>query len=237
MELRKGDIVNLGFGIPSFMASVAAEEDLVDQITFTIEHGAVGGVPLTGLQFGAAVNPEAIIDSASMFDFLIGGGITVASMAFAEVDAKGNVNVSRLNKVPHALSGAGGFIDILHTVRRILFCGTLTAGGIEAKVEDGRVQMIKEGRVIKYVRELQHRTFDAGFALEKGQNVLYASERAVFQLTEEGLILTEIAPGCEVRDIQSVVQFPLKISPSLKKMDARLFLPERMGLKESDCWK
>jgi propionate CoA-transferase len=237
MELRKDDIVNLGFGIPSFIASVAAEENLVDQITFTIEHGAVGGVPLAGLQFGAAVNPEAIIDSGSMFDFLIGGGISAASMAFAEVDGQGNVNVSRLNKVPHVLSGAGGFIDILHSVRRILFCGTLTAGGIEAKVEDGRVKMIKEGRVIKYVRELQHRTFDAGFALEKGQNVLYASERAVFQLTQEGLVLTEIAPGCEVRDIQSVVQFPLKVSPDLKKMDARLFLPERMGLKESDSWK
>ena len=237
MELRKGDIVNLGFGIPSFIASVAAEEDLVDQITFTIEHGAVGGVPLTGLQFGAAVNAEALIDSGSMFDFLTGGGITAASMAFAEVDGEGNVNVSRLNKVPHALSGAGGFIDILHSVKRIVFCGTLTAGGIEGEVKDGRLRMLKEGKVIKGVRELQHRTFDAGFALEKGQKVTYVSERAVFELTAEGLILTEIAPGFEVKNIQAVVEFPLKVSPSLKQMDARLFRPESLGAKDFEAWK
>jgi propionate CoA-transferase len=237
LSLRKGDIVNLGFGIPSLISVIAAEEGLVDQVTFTIEHGAVGGVPLTGLQFGSAWNPEALVDSASMFDFLTGGGITAASMAFAEVDGEGNVNVSRLNKVPHALSGAGGFIDILHSVKRIIFCGTLTAGGIEGEVKDGRLRMVKEGKVIKYVPQLQHRTFDARFAIEKGQQVIYVSERAVFQLTPEGLILTEIAPGFEVREIQAVVQFPLKISSPLKQMDTRLFSPAPLGAKEFEVWK
>ena len=237
LELRKGDIVNLGFGIPAMISVIAAEEGLVDQVTFTIEHGAVGGVPLTGLQFGSAWNPEAIVESAAMFDFLTGGGITAASMAFAEMDREGNVNVSRLNKVPHALSGAGGFIDILHSVKRIIFCGTLTAGGIEGEVKDGRLRLVKEGKVIKAVRELQHRTFDAAFALEKGQRVVYVSERAVFELMREGLVLTEIAPGFEVKDIQAVVGFPLKVSPLLKTMDPRLFRPDPLGAREFEGWR
>ena len=238
MELRKGDIVNLGFGIPSLISPIAAEEGLVDEVTFTIEHGAIGGVPLSGLQFGAAVNPEAIIDSASQFDFLTGGGIDAASMAFAEMDGKGNVNVSRLNKVPHALSGAGGFIDILHSVKRILFCGTLTAAGIEGEIAGGRLRIVKEGKVIKGVRELQHRTFDAAFAREKGQEVIYISERAVFRLHPEGLVLTEIAPGIDVqRDIRPVVEFDFRISPDLKVMDSRLFLPGPMGLKDDEGWQ
>jgi propionate CoA-transferase len=238
MALRPGDIVNLGFGIPSLISSVAAEEGLIDQIYFTIEHGAIGGVPLSGLQFGAAFNPEAIIDSTSQFDFLTGGGISAAAMAFAEVDGEGNVNVSRLNKMPHVLSGAGGFIDILHSVRRILFCGTLTAGGIQAEVRDGRLKILKEGKVIKWVREIQHRTFDAAFAREKGQEVIYLTERAVFRSQPGGLVLTEVAPGIDVeRDIRPVVEFDFRISPDVKVMAPRLFLPGLMGLKEDEGWR
>ncbi|NWF56503.1 MAG: acyl CoA:acetate/3-ketoacid CoA transferase [Syntrophaceae bacterium] len=237
MELRKGDIVNLGFGIPSLISPIAAEEGLIEKVTFTIEHGAIGGIPLSGLQFGAAMNPEAIIDSASQFDFLTGGGIDAASMAFAEVDGQGNVNVSRLNKVPHALSGAGGFIDILHRVKRIIFCGTLTAAGIEGEISDGLLRIVKEGKVIKAVRELQQRTFDAAFAREKGQEVVYISERAVFRLDRDRLVLTEIAPGMEVRrDIQPAVQFDFRVSPDLQQMDPRIFRPEPMGLKGSGVW-
>jgi propionate CoA-transferase len=238
MELRRGDIVNLGFGIPSLISPVAAEEDLIDKISFTIEHGAVGGVPLAGLQFGAAINPEAIIESSAQFDFLTGGGIDAAAMAFAEIDGKGNVNVSRLHKTPHALSGAGGFIDILNRVKRIIFCGTLTAGGIKAEVTDGRIKMIKEGKIIKCVRQLQHRTFDAGFAMEKGQQVIYVTERAVFRLNPKGLVLTELAPGMEVkRDIATVVEFEFQIAPDLKEMDARLFRPDSMHLKDTGPWQ
>jgi len=238
MELRKGDIVNLGFGIPALLSPVAAEEELIDQISFTIEHGAIGGVPLSGLQFGAAINPEALVESAAQFDFLTGGGIDAASMAFAEVDGQGNVNVSRLDQLPQVLSGAGGFIDILHGVRRIIFCGTLTAGGIQAEIAEGRVKILQEGKVIKCVGRLQHRTFDAGFALEKGQEVVYVTERAVFRLQPEGLVLAEIAPGMEVkRDVQPVVQFAVKISPDLKEMDARLFRAAPMNLKDEAAWR
>jgi propionate CoA-transferase len=184
------------------------------------------------------MNPEAIIDSASQFDFLTGGGIDAASMAFAEVDGQGNVNVSRLNKVPHALSGAGGFIDILHRVKRIIFCGTLTAAGIEGEISDGLLRIVKEGKVIKAVRELQQRTFDAAFAREKGQEVVYISERAVFRLDRDRLVLTEIAPGMEVRrDIQPAVQFDFRVSPDLQQMDPRIFRPEPMGLKGSGVWE
>ncbi len=238
MELRKGDVVNLGFGIPSLISPIAAEENLTDLISFTIEHGAIGGVPLSGLQFGSAMNPEALVDSPSQFDLLTGGGIDAASMAFAEMDAQGNVNVSRLNKVPHVLSGAGGFIDILHSVKRIIFCGTLTAGGIQAEVREGGVKILKEGKVRKCVRQLQHRTFDAGFALEKGQQVIYVSERAVFRLHPEGVVLTELAPGIDIkRDIQPVVEFDFKIATDLRKMDSRIFQPEAMGLKKTEAWK
>ena len=238
MELHKGDVVNLGFGIPSLISPIAAEENLTDLISFTIEHGAIGGVPLSGLQFGSAMNPEALVDSPSQFDLLTGGGIDAASMAFAEMDAQGNVNVSRLNKVPHVLSGAGGFIDILHSVKRIIFCGTLTAGGIQAEVREGGVKILKEGKVRKCVRELQHRTFDAGFALEKGQQVIYVSERAVFRLHPEGVVLTELAPGIDIkRDIQPVVEFDFKIATDLRKMDSRIFHPEAMGLKKAEAWK
>jgi propionate CoA-transferase len=238
MELHKGDIVNLGFGIPSLIASVAAEENLTDQLSFTIEHGAIGGVPLSGLQFGTAVNPEALVDSSSQFDFLTGGGIDAASMAFAEVDGEGNVNVSRLNKVPHVLSGAGGFIDILHNVRKILFCGTLTAGGIQAEIKDGTVKILKEGKVLKGVRQLQHRTFDAAFAREKGQEVIYISERAVFRLQPEGLVLTEIAPGIDVKkDIQAAMQVDFRIASDLRPMDPRLFRVESMGLRGAEAWR
>jgi propionate CoA-transferase len=238
MALRRGDIVNLGFGIPSLISSVAAEEGLIDRISFTIEHGAIGGVPLSGLQFGVAFNPEAIIDSASQFDFLTGGGISAAAMAFAEVDGEGNVNVSRLNKMPHVLSGVGGFIDILNNVRRIIFCGTLTAGGIQVEVAGGRVKIVKEGRVVKWVREIQHRTFDAAFAREKGQEVIYLTERAVFRPQPGGLVLTEVAPGVEVeRDIRPAVEFDFRVSPDVKQMDSRLFLPGPLGLKDEEGWR
>ncbi len=146
--------------------------------------------------------------------------------------------MSRLAKVPHALSGAGGFIDILHRVKRIIFCGTLTAGGIQVEVKDGGLRIQKEGKVIKCVRDLQHRTFDAAFALEKVQEVIYITERAVFRLQSEGLILAEMAPGVEIkRDIQPMVQFDFQVSPDLKRMEGRIFRPEPMGLKVSAEWK
>lgn len=238
MELSKGYIVNLGFGIPSLISQVAAEEGLIDQITYTVEHGAIGGVPLAGLQFGGAYNPQALIESSAQFDFLNGGGIQVACMAFAEVDGKGNVNVSKLSKLPHVLAGVGGFIDILQNVKKVVYLGTLTAGGVKVAIEDGKLKIMQEGKVIKFVPQVQHLTFDSRYALEKGQDVVYITERGVFQLRPEGLILIEVAPGVDVKkDIAPVVGFTFKISDDLKEMDSRIFRPETMGLKDFSPWR
>jgi len=238
LELRRGYIVNLGFGIPSLVSQVAVEEGLIDEITYTVEHGAIGGMPLAGLQFGGAINPQAIVESSAQFDFLTGGGINAACMAFAEIDGQGNVNVSQLKKIPHVLSGVGGFIDILHNVKKVVFCGTITAGGVKVGVEEGKVHIEQEGKVIKLVRQVQHLTFNGALAVEKGQEVIYITERGVFRLKPEGMVLTEVAPGVEIeRDITPVVQFGFKISEQLQEMDARLFRPEPMGIKNSNLWK
>jgi len=238
MELKKGFVVNLGFGIPSLISQIALEEGLIDQITYTVEHGAIGGVPLSGLQFGGAFNPQAIIDSAAQFDFLNGGGIHAACMAFAEVDEKGNVNVSKLKNLPHVLAGVGGFIDIVQNVAKIVYLGTLTTGGTKMAIEGGKIRILQEGRVLKFVPQVQHLTFDGSAAFEKGQEVTYVTERGVFKLEKEGLILTEIAPGVHLEEnIKSVVAFKFTISRKLKEMDACIFKPEPMNLKGSENWK
>ena len=238
LELRKGNVVNLGFGIPSLISQIALEEELIDQITYTVEHGAIGGVPLSGLQFGGAFNPQAIIDSTAQFDFLNGGGIHVACMAFAEVDRRGNVNVSRLKNLPHVLAGVGGFIDIVQNVRKIVYLGTLTTGGAKVEIANGKLKIVQEGKVRKFIPEVQHLTFDGPLALEKGQEVIYITERAVFKLEKSGLVLTEVAPGIDLRNqVVPAVGFPFGIADRLREMDVCLFTPGQMGLKDSAAWK
>ena len=231
LALRPGDIVNLGFGISSMVASLAFEEGLFDRLHFTVEQGAVGGLPLTGFAFGASHNPEAIIDSAAQFDLIDGGGVSAGCLSFAEVDGQGSVNVSRLTAQPHVLAGAGGFINISQATRRLIYCGTLTAGGLDVRVEGGRVQIVRDGRFQKFVQRAQHVTFNGPLAARAGQQVCYITERGVFELTGDGLVLTEVAPGIDVEtQIQAQVGFPLRVAPSLRPMDARLFREDPMGL-------
>lgn len=230
-ELRPGDIVNLGFGISSLVATLAVEEEVFDHLRFTVEQGAVGGLPLTGFAFGASHNPEAIIDSAAQFDLIDGGGVSAGCLSFAEVDGRGNVNVSRLAAQPHVLAGAGGFINISQSTRRIIYCGTLTAGGLEVRVEEGRVRIVRDGRFQKFVARTQHVTFNGPLAAKAGQQVCCITERGVFRLTGDGLVLTEVAPGIDLeKDIRARVGFPLRVAPDLSPMDPRLFRPERMGM-------
>lgn len=237
MALAKGYIVNLGFGIPSLIPRVTLEEGLIDRITFTIEHGSIGGIPLTGLQFGGSHNPQAMIESTTQFDFLDGAGFHAACLSFAEVDGKGNVNVSKLSALPHVLAGVGGFIDIVQNVKKIVFCGTLTAGGIKVDVEGGKLKITQEGRITKFVDQVQHLTFNGAYALEKGQDVIYIAERGVFRLEPDGLVLIEVAPGIDVKkDIAKNVDFKFKVADDLKEMDERIFREEPMGLKESTDW-
>jgi acyl CoA:acetate/3-ketoacid CoA transferase len=229
--LHPGDIVNLGFGISSLVPQVALEEGVFDHLHFTVEQGAIGGLPLTGFAFGASYNPEAIIDSAAQFDLIDGGGITVGCLSFAEVDALGSVNVSRLAAQPHVLAGAGGFINIAQGTRKLLYCGTLTAGGLDIRVEEGRLRIVRDGKFSKFVAHAQHVTFNGPLAAKQGQEVWYITERAVFRLTPDGLLLIEVAPGIDVeKDIQAKVGFSLRVAPDVRTMDARLFQAETLGL-------
>jgi acyl CoA:acetate/3-ketoacid CoA transferase len=229
--LRPGDTVNLGFGISSLVPQVALEEGVFDHLNFTVEQGAIGGLPLTGFAFGASHNPEAIIDSPAQFDLIDGGGITVGCLSFAEVDGLGNVNVSRLAAQPHVLAGAGGFINIAQGTRKLVYCGTLTAGGLDIPVEEGRLRIVREGKFPKFVARTQHITFNGPLASKQGQEVWYVTERAVFRLTPDGLLLSEVAPGLDVeRDLQAKVGFSLRVAPDVRPMDGRLFQAQPMGL-------
>jgi acyl CoA:acetate/3-ketoacid CoA transferase len=209
----------------------AFEEGVFEYLSFTVEQGAIGGLPLTGFAFGASHNPEAIIDSAAQFDLIDGGGVTVGCLAFAEVDGQGNVNVSRLTAQPHVLAGAGGFINIAQGTRKILYCGTLRAGGLDIRIEDGKVRVVHDGRFPKFVARAQHVTFNGALAARQGQEVWYITERAVFRLTTDGPLLVEVAPGIDVeKDIGAKIGFPLRIAPDVRPMDARLFRPDRMDV-------
>jgi propionate CoA-transferase len=234
VQLKPGDIVNLGFGISSMVPQIAFEEGVFERLNFTVEQGAVGGLPLTGFAFGASFNPEAIIDSPAQFDLIDGGGVTVGCLAFAEVDGVGNVNVSRLRAQPHVLAGAGGFINIAMGTRKLVYCGTLTAGGLDVRIEGGRVRIVQDGRFQKFVAQTQHVTFNGGRAAEQGQEVWYFTERCVFRLTRKGLELVEVAPGIDVdRDIRAKVGFPLLVASGCRPMDERIFTVEPMGVAGS----
>ena len=228
MELRAGAIANLGIGMPEGVASVAAEERVDEFITMTAEPGVIGGVPVSGLDFGAAVNTQAIIHQNQQFDFYDGGGLDIAVLGMAEADAEGNVNVSRFGS---RLAGAGGFINISQNARKVVFAGTFTAGGLELAVQDGSLRILHEGRAQKFGKAVQQVTFSGKVAAAAGKPVLYVTERCVFRLTAAGLELTEVAPGIDVeRDILAHMRFR-PIVGNVRPMDPRIFRPGPMDLK------
>jgi propionate CoA-transferase len=228
-ELVPG-VVNLGYGMSSSVADVANEEGLSEEIVLTIEQGATGGVPASGLIFGCAFNPQAIVDQPNQFDFYDGGGIDITFVGLAQADQHGNVNVSKFGS---RIAGAGGFINITQGAKRIVYCGTFTAGGLELEISGGLVHIRREGKIKKFVNEVEHITFSGRFAKQHATPVLYVTERAVFELSPDGIILREIAPGIDVeRDVLSQMEFRPLVPVMPKLMDRRIFRPEPMGIRD-----
>lgn len=228
LELKPGMLINLGIGMPDSVAAVADEEGIADQFTLSIESGVLGGVPLTGLGLGACTNPEAIYKMADILGIYDGGGLDLAVLGLAEIDRQGNVNVS---KYGGRVTGPGGFINIAQNTRSIIFVGTFTAGGLKTDYTEGKWKLLSEGRSVKFKRHVEQITFSGSYAARTGKKVMVITERAVFRLTPDGLMLTEIAPGADLeRDILSRMEFTPLISDKLKLMDQRIFQNERMNL-------
>ena len=231
LELRDGEAVNLGFGISALVPRVLLEEGLDGAVTWVIEQGAVGGMPLQGFQFGCAANTQAIIPSPDQFSYFQGGGFDRCFLSFMQIDREGNINVSRLAARPHVTAGVGGFVDITANARNVVISGTYTAGA-RLDVADGRLRIEREGRVRKFVNEVEHVTFSGRRARQTGQNVVAVTERCVLRLDADGWTVIEIAPGASLEeDVLAQCEFPLAVAPDLREMETRLFQPERMGLR------
>jgi acyl CoA:acetate/3-ketoacid CoA transferase len=232
MELAQGDAVNLGFGISPLVPGILLEEGLADAVTWTVEQGPVGGVPLTGFVFGCSANAEAILPSPYQFIYYQGAGEDVGLLSFMEVGRDGSVNVSRLSSKPHVTAGCGGFVDITAHARKLVFSGFFRAAGLDLDLAGGRLTIRREGRFAKFVPEVEHVTFSGRRARAQKQDVTYVTERCVIRLLERGLTVAEIAPGVDLqRDVLAQAGIELAVAPDLKTMDARLFRPDPMGLQ------
>ena len=231
LELWNGATVNLGFGISSNVPRILVEEKLHGQVTWVIEQGAVGGVPLLGFAFGCAANADAIVPSPNQFAYFQGGGFDIALLSFLQIDSQGNVNVSKLGARPYLTAGCGGFVDITTHARRLVFSGFFTAG---AKLEagGGQLKIVSEGKSRKLVSAVEHVTFSGQMARERGQRVIYVTERCVLSLDAEGITVCEIAPGVDVqRDVIAQSDVPLRVARDLKVMDPALFRDAPLVLK------
>ena len=231
-EIKNGMVGNLGIGYPEAVPRVASEEGILDYITFTVEPGPIGGMPVGGLSFGATINMECLIEEPQMVDFYDGGGLDITFLGMAQIDEKGNNNVSRFGK---KFPGCGGFINISQNSRKVVFMGSFTTNGLKTRVDNGKLIIEQEGKVKKFIQKVEQITFSGEMGAKKGQQVLYITERAVFRLVPEGIELIEIAPGIDLEaDILAQMEFQPRISENLTRMNDKYFKPEIIGFASGE---
>jgi propionate CoA-transferase len=229
MELERGAVCNIGSGICTGVGLVGAEENLLDQVVLTNEQGLIGGAPASGLDAGASRNYWAMIDQPYQFDFYDGGGLDIAFLSAVEVDGVGNVNISRF---AGRVVGIGGFVNISQNARKMVFGGTLTAGGLRVRAVDGKLAILSEGKHRKFLESVEQISYSGPYGLSRGQTTLFVTERAVFRNSAAGVELIEIAPGVDLeRDVLAQMSFRPKIAADLKLMDSRIFREEPMGVR------
>lgn len=229
LELKRGMTANLGFGISALVPRILLEEGHPDAVTWAIEQGAVGGMPLTDFAFGCASNADGYVPSPQQFIYFQGGGFDVSFLSFLEVDVEGNVNVSKLGKKPYLTAGCGGFVDITAQAKKIVFSGWFEAGADVQLTEEG-IKVAKPGKFTKMVDSVEHVTFSGRRARTQGQDILYVTERCVMRLAEDGLVATEIMPGIEPeRDIVAASQGRVRVAADAVTIDRRLLADEPMG--------
>jgi acyl CoA:acetate/3-ketoacid CoA transferase len=235
MELRDGQAVNLGFGISANVPRIFLEEGRHGAITWVIEQGAVGGIPLLGFAFGCSANADAIMPSPAQFTYFQGGGFDVSLLSFLQIDRRGNVNVSKLPARPYLTAGCGGFVDITTHAKSIVFSGYFNVGA-RVVVGNGKLVIEQEGKSPKLVAAVDHITFSGDMARERGQQVLYVTERCVMRLGREGMEIVEVAPGIDIdKDIREQAGFPLRVATDVKLMDAALFTNAPFGLPAGEA--
>lgn len=229
MLIEEGSVGNLGIGVPEYVSNICAEEGISDYMVLTVESGPVGGIPQSGIRFGSAVNADAIIDQPYQFDFYEGGGLDICFLGLAQADSHGNLNVSKFGT---RIAGCGGFITISQSSKKVVFCGTFTTKGLKIEAKDGKMRILEEGKMKKFVKDVDQISFSGDYARSVSQPVYYITERCVFELKPDGLTLTEIAPGIDLqKDILDQMEFKPLIAKDLKTMDSRIFKDEVMGIK------
>jgi propionate CoA-transferase len=206
-ELRPGHIVNIGIGIPEMVGIYASKLGILKDIAITVEAGGVGGLPAPGLAFGATIGADLICDMATQFDFYDGGGLDICFLGGLEADREGNVNA---HKLQGGYAGIGGFANITHATKTIVFCMSFNTKGLVAAKEGGAVHILQEGAIPKFKNEIPTISFSGKNAVKRGQRVLFVTERCVFELTDKGIALKEVYPGIsEERDIRDLLDFDL----------------------------